>query len=416
VDHAPDTLTIMSDTTAATMQSPASTTPDGRDDLSVMLGGPLYQLYRCTRVSGPALELLHRRVTALTLLAWPPLLVLSLIDGLAWSGVKVPFLLDIETHLRLLGALPLLVVAEWLVHKRMPVVVRQFVIRGIVGDAARPKFEAAVASVMRLRNSIVAEILLLLFVYGVGVGVLWRQEIALPVATWYRQLDGGVIHVTRAGWWYALVSVPIFQFLLFRWYYRLFIWARFLWQVSRIELTLMPLHPDRNGGLGFLSGMPRAFAPLLLAHGVLLAGMFADGIFFTGATLLDYKFELLAVLAFLLLIVVGPLLVFFPVLEHAKRTGTREYGVFAQRYVQDFDHKWLHGTEPPGEPMLGTADIQSLADLGNSFQVVKEMNSIPMSRENLLFLVVATLLPIAPLLLTMIPLNELFKRLVKLVL
>ena len=389
---------------------------DGRDDLSVMLGGPLYQLYRRAHVSGAGLELLHRRVIVLTLVAWAPLLVLSLIDGFAWSGVKVPFLRDIETHLRLLVALPLLVFAELIVHQRMPVVVRQFVTRGIVGEAVRPKFEAAIASAMRLRNSITAEILLLLFVYGFGVGFLWRQEIALPIETWYRHVDGASVDVTRAGWWYALVSVPIFQFLLFRWYFRLFIWARFLWQVSRIKLTLMPLHPDRNGGLGFLSGMPRAFAPLLLAHGVLLAGMFADGIFFTGATLAQYKFELLAVLAFLLLLVVGPLLVFFPVLEHAKRTGTREYGMFAQRYVQDFDHKWLRGTEAAGEPLLGTADIQSLADLGNSFQVVKEMDAIPVNRSTLLFLVVATLLPIAPLLLTMIPLDELFKRLVKLVL
>jgi hypothetical protein len=394
----------------------ASATPsDGRDDLSVMLGGPLYQLYRRTRVSGPALELLHRRVIVLTSLAWLPLLVLSLIDGLAWKGVKVPFLLDIETHLRLLVALPLLVFSELIVHQRMPVVVRQFVTRGIVSDAVRPKFEAAIASGMRLRNSITAEILLLLLVYGVGVGVVWRHEVALPVETWYRHVEGSV-QVTRAGWWYALVSVPIFQFLLFRWYFRLFIWARFLWQVSRIPLTLMPLHPDRNGGLGFLSGLPRAFGPLVLAHGVLLAGVLGDGIFFTGATLVQYKYEVLAVLAFLLLIVVGPLLVFFPVLERAKRTGTREYGMFAQRYVQDFDHKWLHGTEVPGEPLLGTADIQSLADLGNSFEVVKEMKAIPISRNNLVFLVVVTLLPIAPLLLTMIPLDELFNRLVKLVL
>src|SRR5215471_4601310 len=154
----------------------------GRYDLSVMLGGPLYQLYRRTHMSGAALEFLHRRVIVLTLLAWLPLLLLSLIDGFAWSGVKVPFLLDAETHVRLLIALPLLVLAELVVHERMPGVVRQFVDRGIVGDSAGPEFEAAIASAMRLRNSVVAEILLLLFVYGVGIGVIWRQDIALPVS------------------------------------------------------------------------------------------------------------------------------------------------------------------------------------------------------------------------------------------
>ena len=395
--------------------SPGTAPVDGRHDLSVMLGGPLYQLYRRAHVSGAGLELLHRRVIGLALLTWLPLLPLSLIDGFAWSGVKVPFLLDVETHVRLLIALPLLVLAERVVHQQMPGAVRQFVDRGIVGDSARPKFEAAIASAMRLRNSIVAEILLLLFVYGVGIAVLWRSEIALPVSTWYRQLEGGTAHVTRAGLWHGLVSVPIFQFLLFRWYFRLFVWARFLWQVSRIELTLAPLHPDRNAGLGFLSGMPRAFAPLMLAHGALLAGMFADGIFFTGATLVQYKIEILAGVVIVLLLAVGPLLVFVPVLEQAKRTGTREYGMLAQRYVHDFDHKWLRGTAPPSEPLIGSADIQSLADLGNSFEVVKEIRVIPVSRSTLLYLVIMTLLPIAPLLLTMISVDELLDRLAKLV-
>jgi hypothetical protein len=396
--------------------SPGTTPSDGGYDLSVVLGGPLYQLYRRTHVSGAALELLHRRVIALALLTWLPLLALSLADGFAWSGVRVPFLLDVSTHLRFLVALPLLIFAELIVHERMPVVVRQFVTHGIVDEAARPRFQAAIDSAIRLRNSIVAEILLLVFVYAVGVGVVWRHEIALPVATWYRQLDGSAIHVTHAGWWYLLVSTPIFQFLLFRWYFRLFVWARFLWQVSRVGLKLMPLHPDRSGGIGFLSWMPQAFAPLLLAHGVLLAGVFADGIFFAGATLLDYKYEALAVLAFLLLIVVGPLLVFALVLLRAKRVGVREYGTLAQHYVQDFDRKWLHPAEPSGEALLGSADIQSLADLGNSFEVVEEMKLVPVSRGTLLYLVVITALPVAPLVLTMIPFNELLGRLAKLVL
>jgi hypothetical protein len=268
---------------------------------------------------------------------------------------------------------------------------------------------------MRLRNSVAVELLLLLFVYGIGIAFLWRNEVALPVSTWYRELDGTTPHVTRAGWWNALVSVPVFQFLLFRWYFRLFVWARFLWEVSRIDLTLSPLHPDRNAGIGFLSGLPRAFAPLMLAHGALLAGVFADAIFFTGASLTQYKIEVIAVVAIVVFLVVGPLLVFVPVLSRAKRAGTREYGMFAQHYVRDFDHKWLHGAQPAGEPLLGTADIQSLADLGNSYQVVKEIKLIPVSRSTLLYLVFMTLLPIAPLLLTIIPLDQLLDRLVKVV-
>ena len=133
--------------------------------------------------------------------------------------------------------------------------------------------------------------------------------------------------------------MPIFQFLLMRWYFRLFVWARFLWQVSRMELGLVPTHPDRMGGLGFLSATVYAFAPLALVHGVMIAGPLANRILFTGASLLSYKVEIAVLVAFVLCLVLGPLLVFAPALAQAKRTGPMEYGILAQRYGREFDAK-----------------------------------------------------------------------------
>src|SRR6185436_519355 len=109
--------------------------------------------------------------------------------------------------------------------------------------------------------------LMIAFVYVVGVGLVWRTQVALDVASWYGVPADGKLQPSLAGWWLGCVSLPLFQFLLLRWYFRLFIWARFLWQVSRIELNLMPLHPDRCGGLGFLSSVSYAFSPVLLAQG-----------------------------------------------------------------------------------------------------------------------------------------------------
>jgi AcrR family transcriptional regulator len=207
------------------------------------------------------------------------------------------------------------------------------------------------------------------------------------------------------------VSLPIFQFLLCRWYFRIFIWMRFLWQVSRIELSLVPTHPDRIGGLGFLTNMVYAFALLALAHGALLAGVLANRIFFLGASLLHYKVEIAIIVVFMLCLVLGPLLVFAPQLAQAKRTGLREYGTLAERYVRGFDDKWLRGGAPPDEPFVGSGDIQSLADLGNSFEVLRTMRIAPFTKENILHLVVATLAPVVPMALTMMPMEELLKTL-----
>lgn len=381
-------------------------------EFSLVLGGPLFQLLRRAHLSDDALLLVRQRVIAITLLAWLPLLLLSALEGNLWSGnTRVPFLFDIEVHVRFLVALPLLILAEMVVHRRMRPLLQQFLERNLIPENAMTRFESAIASAFRLRNSVLAEVLLIALVYGVGVLIVWRHYVALDTTTWYATASAGGSQLSLAGIWFGYVSLPIFQFLLCRWYFRLFIWAHFLWQVSRIELSLVPTHPDRLGGLSFVSGQVYAFTVLAVAHGALLAGNLANRIFFLGAALTQFKAEIAIVLIFLMCIILGPLLFFMPQLAQAKRTGSREYGVLAERYVREFDNKWLRGGVPAGEPLVGSSDIQSLADLGNSFQVVREMRILPIKRDDVLRLVVATLAPIVPLALTMMSLEELLKTL-----
>jgi hypothetical protein len=387
---------------------------DERQDFSLVLGGPLYQLLRRLHLSGDALELLRQRLLVTLSILWLPLLALSTLEGHAWSGTSaVAFLRDIEANVRFLVAAPLLIVAERIVHQRMRLVVRQFLDRNLIPESALPRFDAAIASAFRLRNSVVAEVLLIAFVYLVGVMIVWRHFLAMSTAaTWYAMPTAEGLTLSATGWWYAYVSLPIFQFLLMRWYYRILIWGRFLWQVSRIDLRLIPTHPDRVGGLGFLANVSFAFTPLAVAHGALLAGMIANRIFFLRATLPDFKVEIAVIVLFLVCVVFGPFLVFAAQLAAAKRTGLREYGTLAERYVREFDDKWLRGGATAGsETLVGSADIQSLADMANSFDVVRTMRVAPITRDALLGLVVATLAPVVPLALTMMSLEDLLTKL-----
>jgi len=386
--------------------------PERTQDFSLVLGGPLFQLLCRSHLSGNALELWRQRIVVITLIAWLPLLVLSALQGQAWGrGAVVPFLLDVEAQVRFLIALPLLIVAELVVHQRMRLVVRQFLERDLIPKSALPYFDAAIKSAFRLRNSVIAEILLIGFVYVVGVLLFWRHYVALATATWYAVPTPDGIEFSLAGIWYGYVSLPVYQFLLVRWYYRLFIWMRFLWHVSRIELALVPTHPDRVGGLGFLSNTVYAFMPLALAHGAMLAGPIANRIFYLGAALPEFKVEIAVVVIFLLLLVFGPLLLFSPQLAQAKRTGNREYGALAARYVREFDAKWVRGGASADERLVGSGDIQSLADLANSFEVVRTMQFAPITKDAFLRLVAATVIPVVPLALTMMPLEELLRKL-----
>ncbi len=398
------------------MNAPTSTPSDNLlrnpPDFSLVLGGPLFQLFLRAHLSDDALELARQRIIVIALLAWLPLLLLSALEGhLLGDNVAVPFLMDVEVHIKFLVAIPLMVGAELVVHRRMRLLLKQFLERNLIPERAMPRFDAAIQSAFRLRNSTLAEVLLLAFVYGVGVLIIWRHFMALDAPTWYATPSAEGSRLSLAGMWYGYLSLPIFQFLLLRWYFRLFVWIRFLWQVSRIDLNLVPTHPDRTGGLGFLSGMVYAFIPLLMAHGALLAGNLANRIFYLGSALPEFKGEIALMVVFLLCVVLGPLLMFAPQLAQAKRTGLREYGTLAQRYVREYDAKWLRGGASADEPFVGSGDIQSLADLGNSFEVVRTMHVSPVSKEAILQLAAAVLVPIVPLALTMMPLEDLLKKL-----
>jgi hypothetical protein len=354
----------------------------------------------------------RRRIVVISLIAWLPLLVLSAFGGrLFGGGVTVPFVLDVDVHVKFLLAMPLLIAAELVVHQRMRTLTASFRDRWLVPDGASDRFDAAVTSAYRLRNSIVAEVLLIAVVYVLGVTIVWRQYIALDAATWYATPTSDGTGLTLAGIWYGYVSLPVFQFLLCRWYFRIFVWARLMWQFSRIHLNLVPTHPDRVGGLGFLAATTYAFIPLLMAHGALLAGNIANQIFHAGASLTQFRLEILLLVIFMVVLVVGPLMAFAPQLAKARRTGLASYGVLAQRYGRDFHAKWVRGEAGAGEQLLGSADIQSLADLGNSFAVIQEMRIVPVTTRGMVQLGAATVAPIVPLVLTLMPLEELLRKL-----
>lgn len=382
------------------------------EDFSLVLGGPLYQIYLRSRLIGPPTDLLARRIIAFIVIAWLPLLALTLAGGTAFGGVTVPFVVDIDVHIRFLVALPLLIGAEVLVHQRIRTAISQFIDRGIIAPEHRERFDDIIASTMRLRNSAAVEITLIVCALTFGY-LIWRESMSLHVASWYVATGpAGDERLTLAGWWYAFVSLNLFRFVLLRWYFRLIIWYVFLWRVARLPLRLNPLHPDRAGGLGFIGNSVFAFAPVLLAHTAVLAGVIGDRIWHEGMKLPAFQLEIAAAVALLMAMVLAPLAFFTPQLAQARRAASREYGLLAMQYVDEFRAKWMRGTRPEGEPLVGAADIQSLADLAGGHDVLREMRVFPFGRQTLVNLAVVVALPYLPLTLTMIPFEVLLTRVI----
>jgi len=382
------------------------------EDFSLVLGGPLFQLLRKVHLEGGALELLHRRIIFSILLTWVPLAVLAMFSSVGRGSGRVPFYTDIEVQARFLIALPVLIGAELLVHSRIRLAVRRFLEWRIVLPEQRPAFQRAIESAQRVRNSVVVELALITVVYTVGM-LVWNSRTELGLVTWYA-LPGSRWNLTPAGYWYVFVSLPVFQFILLRWYMRLLIWFRFLWQVNRIELNLVPTHPDRCGGLSFVGKSSYAFAPILFAQGVILAGVVADRVLYRGESLQSFRFQIAGFIVFFVVAILAPLLMFSSRMAAARRKGLADFGLLAQRYVEGFEEKWVRSPHPSDE-LLGSGDIQSLADLGNSYQVVREMRAVAFGLQDISRLAIATAAPLSPLLLTIFSFEELMIRVFKIV-
>ncbi len=391
--------------------APGDLFPEVRN-FSLVLGGPLYQLLRKAHLDDDVTSHLKRRILVICGILWLPLALLCALQGTLFGGVEVAFFRDVETHARFLVAAPLMIVAEFVVHLRIRGIVMQFLERKLIPEAAMERFRKAITNAMAWRNSLPAELAIIAVVLPLGYYIRTRV-LALETSTWYAAAGEGGANLTLSGLWFSWVSNPLLQFLMLRWMFRIVIWARLLWQVSRIELDLMPTHPDRNGGLGFLGGSAFAFSPLLAAFSTLSAGLVASRIFNEGASLADFKMEIVGLVTIGLVLVLGPLTAFAPQILAAKRRGKREYGAFAANYSREFDRRWLRSPEHDDAELLGTGDIQSLADLDNAYAIIKDMRAVPFSRELLVQLIGATLAPFAPLVLTMIPFEKLLDRLIQ---
>ncbi len=393
---------------SAEKDSPATATASLANDLrgfSLCEGGPLYRIARSLGLPGGRAGLV-RLGLAITLLTWLPPAVMSAIGKILLTGSELPFFSSVGTHVRLLVAIPLFFVAEVLFDRRAGESLRRMFEAQIVAPGNQPAFARALRSTMRWRNSWVPEVVLLVLAFVlISSGV--RTDLPENLQTWRTMPDG---RNTMAGWWYAIVSLPAFQFLMGRWCWRLLLWWVLLWRIARFDLQLMPTHPDRAGGLGMLGVVHLDLAPLGAAGGAVLAANFAPLLMLGSARLEAFAVPAVAYVALMTLTLIAPLFFFTPRLLEVKQRGLMLYGALAADYTIAFDRKWLRKDARPDESILGTADLQSLADLANSFGVIQSMRLIPMTLNQLVRLVAAAALPMAPLLLYVFSLDELIIR------
>jgi len=352
-------------------------------------GGLLRRIGRALRLVRDEPRDVVRQSLALALVAWVPLVVLGAIERLA-IGQWDPLLSQLEVHVRWLVAVPLLFAAERLVDERIAVLRRYLCDSGIVPADRVPDMHRIERGIASLSDSVVFELALLAIALATSVGRLDAVE-------------------TPAGWWDCLVSVPLTRFLLFRWLQRWLLWSALLLAVSRLELDLFGLHPDRAGGLGMLVYPARAFSVVILSTGTVVAANLAMRMR-AGVEIGDLVPVVGVYVGLAVLLELLPFLPFAPMLIRCKHEAMHRYGVFGQLHVRAFADRWL---QRPSGQSLGSADIQSLNDLGGSYSVIREMRIVPFPNKFVGETVVIALAPILPLYLQTVSVATIAAYLVK---
>ncbi|MBX9688821.1 MAG: hypothetical protein K2X27_19085 [Candidatus Obscuribacterales bacterium] len=380
--------------------------------LALLSGGPLYTLMVKAGIAKPGLTGIRLRILLSIAISWIPLALLTIAEGsFANSSLKVPFLYDFAEWCRFLFALPLLIVAEYLIEPWLAQVIAHC--RGLIETTDLEKFNEYVKAALKSRDSVPVELVLVLLAFiRPHFGDMMLSS---KISTWHTVNTAGGEKAALAFLWYLFVAKPLIVLLWFRWLWKYAIWCRLLYRISKLDLRVMPTHPDRMGGLGFISVGQSRFAIIYFGFATVVASYLGEEIVFNGASLESFQYVILAIVMIGLIVFLTPCLAFSPKLVDGKRRGLLQYTELADRYTKEFHDKWILGKRKADEELLGSGDIQSLADLGNSYEIVQSMSGVIISKSTVMAYVVASLLPFSPLLLTIYPFNEILARIWKMV-
>jgi hypothetical protein len=386
----------------------------GIDDLSFSLvrGDPWFRVQRAIGLIPSTGLGVVRRCLVFALVTWLPIVVWAVFWQRAFPGeIEEPLLRHFGVHVRCLVAIPLFVLAEIsgdLISRRL---VPYFVSSGLVVDEVRPRFVQIVRAAEKLRDSWLAWATMLGLM--LLVVLIDRDPLHLHELVWATEDGAGNARFGFGGWWFLFVVRPLFILLLLAWVWRLVVCAVLLWRISRLPLQLVPTHPDRAGGLGFLEDMSLIFSPVVLAMSAVIASRWGHEVLYHDVDVYSFMIPLALFVVAMLVLYLGPLASFISGLLDLKRRGLLDYGALVGRHGRLVRRRWI-AQEPVAEsPLLQAAELGPVIDTVSMYDVVAQIRPIPIGKQSLLAIALPALLPMIPVVAIQIPLKEMLLKLLK---
>lgn len=356
-----------------------------------------------------------RRCLVFALMTWLPIAIWALYWKRAFPGeVAEPLLQHFGVHVRCFVAIPLLVVAEIAGDLIPRHFVPYFVRSGLVQDDMKPQFVRILRSAERLRDAwpvwaVKLGIILLILAAG-------PERAHLHELIWATDDDAGRPRFGFGAWWFLFVMRPLFIWLLLVWVWRLVVCIVLLWRISRLTLHLVPTHPDRAGGLGFLKDIPLIFSPVIFASSAVLASRWGHEVFYHDVDVYSFAIPLGVYVATMVILFLGPLVVFTPMLHRFKRRSLLEYGALVGQHGRLVRRRWISQEPIPEAPLLQAAELGPVIDTVSMYEVIAQIRPAPIGKPALLAVVLPAVLPMLPVMAIQIPLKDVLLKLLKMLL
>jgi hypothetical protein len=354
-----------------------------------------------------------RRALIFMLVTWLPLAIFVVIRALVdpQSDVK-GFFYDAANQVRYLVALPAFIIAERDCLPRLAGIVRHMYDLNLVQPADMPRFERALDSTKRLLHSKSVELLVVIGAYALVLALFYSFP-ENESRVWYRSQGTHESAFSAAGWWHTLVSLPLLLVIILGWLWRVVLWGRLHWLISRLDLRLIPGHPDRCGGLEFVSSSIRGFRMVAFGMGALAGGVAINRVVHFHEGFNIFKNIAIGLAIIVVILFVGPLVSYIQILRRTKHRGVLEYGKLASDVGEQFELKWLE--RPVDESVLDVPDFSSTTDLYSIVANAYGVRDFPFSLKNVGLLVVAALVPLVPAAVLVMPIKDILEDLVKLI-
>ena len=354
-----------------------------------------------------------RRCLVFALVTWLPIAIWALYWKRAFPGeVAEPLLQHFGVHVRCLVAIPLLVIAEIagdLVSRQF---VPYFVSSGLIQDDMKSQFVHILRSAERLRDGWYAWVSMLgIMLLMVLIGD--KEAVHLHELIWADEGGPKNLHVGFGGWWYLFVMRPVFIWLLLAWLWRLVVCIVLLWRISRLSLHLVPTHPDRAGGLGFLEDIPLIFSPVIFASSAVLASRWGHDVYYHDVDVYSFAIPLGVYVVAMVMLFLGPLILFMPILHRFKLRSLLEYGALVGQHGRLVRRRWISREPVPEAPLLQAAELGPVIDTVSMYDVIAQIRPAPIGKQALLAVVLPAVLPMLPVLAIQIPLKDVLFDLLK---